>query len=84
MAAVYELGLQNNSLDVFRDLASLAFQSQGDYLKNVISNQEARETIVNYCKTYHESGGVDLHMYLTIEGIDLEKKSDDEDDEMKY
>ena len=84
MAAVYELGLQNDSLGVFRDLASLAFQSQGDYLKNVINNQEAREAIVNYCKTYHESGGVDLHMYLTIEGIDLEKKSDDEDDEMKY
>lgn len=84
VAAVYELGLQNNSLDVFRDLASLAFQSQGDYLKNVINNQEAREAIVNYCKTYHESGGVDLHMYLTIEGIDLEKNSDDEEDEENY
>jgi len=83
MAAVYELGLQNNSLGVFRDLASLAFQSQGDYLKNVINNQAARDAIVNYCKTYHESGGVDLHMYLTIEGIDLEKKSD-KDDEEKY
>ena len=83
MAAVYELGLQNNSLNVFRDLASLAFQSQGDYLNNVIRNQEAREAIVNYCKTYHEFGGIDIHMYLTIEGIDLEKKSD-EDSEEKY
>lgn len=83
MAAVYELGLQNNSLNVFRDLASLAFQSQGDYLKNVIRNQEAREAIVNYCKTYHEFGSIDIHMYLTIEGIDLEKKSD-ENSEEKY
>lgn len=83
MAAVYELGLQNDSLGVFRDLASLAFQSQGDYLKNVIKNQEARDAVVNYCKTYHESGGIDLHMYLTIEGVDLESKSD-EDTEEKY
>lgn len=83
MAAVYELGLQNDSLGVFRDLASLAFQSQGDYLKNVIKNQEARDAVVNYCKTYHESGGIDLHMYLTIEGVDLESKSD-EDAEKKY
>ena len=83
MAAVYELGLQNDSLGVFRDLASLAFQSQGDYLKNVIKSQDARGAIVNYCKTYHESGGIDLHMYLTIEGVDLEKESD-EDSEEKY
>lgn len=83
VAAVYELGLQNDSLDVFRDLASLAFQSQGDYLKNVIKSQDARDAIVNYCKTYHESGGIDLHMYLTIEGVDLESKSD-EDAEEKY
>lgn len=83
MAAVYELGLQNDSLGVFRDLASLAFQSQGDYLNKVIKSQDARNAIVNYCKTYHESGGVDLHMYLTIEGVDLESKSD-EDTEEKY
>lgn len=83
VAAVYELGLQNDSLDVFRDLASLAFQSQGDYLNKVIKSQDARNAIVNYCKTYHESGGVDLHMYLTIEGFDLESKSD-EDTEEKY
>lgn len=83
MAAVYELGLQNDSLGVFRDLASLAFQSQGDYLNKVIKSQDARNSIVNYCKTYHESGGVDLHMYLTIEGVDLESKSD-EDTEEKY
>lgn len=83
MAAVYELGLQNDSLGVFRDLASLAFQSQGDYLKNVIKSQDARDAIVNYCKTYHESGGIDLHMYLTIEGVDLESKSE-EDTEEKY
>ena len=83
MAAVYELGLQNDSLGVFRDLASLAFQSQGDYLNKVIKSQDARNAIVNYCKTYHESGGVDLHMYLTSEGVDLESKSD-EDTEEKY
>ena len=83
MAAVYELGLQNDSLGVFRDLASLAFQSQGDYLNKVIKSQDARNAIVNYCKTYLESGGVDLHMYLTIEGVDLESKSD-EDTEEKY
>ena len=81
MAAVYELGLQNYSLGVFRDLASLAFQSQGDYLKNVIKSQEARDAVVNYCKTYHESGGIDLHMYLIIEGVDLESKSDEDSEE---
>ena len=71
MAAVYELGLQNDSLGVFRDLASLAFQSQGDYLNKVIKSQDARNAIVNYCKTYHESGGVDLHMYLTLSLIHI-------------
>ena len=81
MAAVYELGLQNDSLGVFRDLASLTFQSQGDYLKNVIKSQEARDAVVNYCKTYHESGGIDLHMYLIIEGVDLESKSDEDSEE---
>lgn len=66
IAAVIILGIRNDSLNVFRDVTSMTFTSDGKFLNELIRDDDSRKAVIEHCKTYSENP-VNLEFYLQIE-----------------
>ena len=66
IAAVIILGIRNDSLNVFRDITSMTFTSDGKFLNELIWDDDSRKAVIEHCKTYSENP-VNLEFYLQIE-----------------
>ena len=66
IAAVIILGMRNDSLNVFRDITSMTFTSDGKFLNELIRDDDSRKAVIEHCKTYSENP-VNLEFYLQIE-----------------
>ena len=66
IAAVIILGMRNDSLNVFRDITSMTFTSDGKFLNELIRDDDSRKAVIEHCKTYAENP-VNLEFYLQIE-----------------
>lgn len=76
IAAVIILGMRNDSLNVFRDITSMTFTSDGKFLNELIRDDDSRKAVIKHCETYAENP-VNLEFYLQIEdkmpkGIDAD------------
>lgn len=66
IAAVIILGMRNDSLNVFRDITSMTFTSDGKFLNELIRDDDSRKAVIEHCETYSENP-VNLEFYLQIE-----------------
>lgn len=66
IAAVIILGMRNDSLNVFRDITSMTFTSDGKFLNELIRDDDSRKAVIKHCETYAENP-VNLEFYLQIE-----------------
>lgn len=66
IAAVIILGMRNDSLNVFRDVTSMTFTSDGKFLNELIRDDDSRKAVIEHCETYSENP-VNLEFYLQIE-----------------
>ena len=66
IAAVIILGMRNDSLNVFRDITSMTFTSDGKFLNELIRDDDSRKAVIEHCETYAENP-VNLEFYLQIE-----------------
>lgn len=66
IAAIIILGMRNDSLNVFRDITSMTFTSDGKFLNELIRDDDSRKAVIEHCKTYAENP-VNLEFYLQIE-----------------
>ena len=66
ISAVIILGMRNDSLNVFRDITSMTFTSDGKFLNELIRDDDSRKAVIEHCETYAENP-VNLEFYLQIE-----------------
>lgn len=66
IAAIIILGMRNDSLNVFRDITSMTFTSDGKFLNELIRDDDSRKAVIEHCETYSENP-VNLEFYLQIE-----------------